>query len=208
MKPPRALPKLRLEKTQSSCCCSCCYRIPLMCCFRCRDSKETVMDESCRTTTFIVLLGILCTLYCAVQAAVHTFKYLDIREFNSSSATPYDQGCFSGHYVNHRTAERLKTEICSGSADTACFEKGSNWTFVILFSGCTYGALTLNFLLMTIGACSSHVRIVSGYLFCLAGLAHLYAIYLVYMHRFAAGRYSELCELNLATSLAEDSFID
>ena len=161
------------------------------------------MDESCRTRTFIILLGTLCTLFCALQGTVHLVKYFNINDFDEGAASTYDQACITGAFVDPKIADNIKARICDSSTDSDCLDRGSNWTFVIMFGGWAYAALAFNFLLVTIGACSSYVRIASGYLFCLTGPAHLYAIYLTYTYRLGEGRYSELCEYNLSASLAQ-----
>ena len=113
---------------------------------------------------------------------------------------PYDTGCWNGEFSDAIIAERLKAEVCDGAADVACLERGSNWKFVFFFNGCTFAALSVSFFLIAVGACSGCVRAIGGILFCVSGLAFLYAGYLTFVHRFVDGHYSELCSLNMSSS--------
>ena len=63
--------------------------------------------------------------------------------------------------------------------------------------------MTLNFLLLAIGACNAYFRYASGILFCFIGLAYLFSIYQTYQHRMKDGHFSALCELNLNVSYHE-----
>ena len=144
----------------------------------------------------------LCALYCAFQATVHIAKYFNIMEFNDQllDDNTYDKGCFTGTFSDTVIAKNLKAGLCNDGADSDCLEKGSNWTFVIAFNGWTFAALTLNFLIIATGACNSYLRVIGGIMFCLTGLAHLFAIYQTYMHRLVGGHFGELCEINMDSS--------
>ena len=86
--------------------------------------------------------------------------------------------------------------------------KGSNWKFVIAFNGWTYVALTLNFFLISVGACNSYLRSIGGIMFCLIGPVHAYAIYQTYMHRLVGGHFGEICEYNMKTSYLPNDLLN
>ena len=173
-----------------------------------------------QTKTFIITFGLISTLFCAIQGSIYLAKYLNVLEFDSNKEDlvdpdlgtySYDTGCWQGKFSDKELATFRKSEICmnsDGTQDVSCIDEGSNWAFIIAFNTYMYVALTLTFLIITIGACSAWMRSIGGFLYCASGAVFLYSIYQTYQHLIKSDHYSGLCELNLNPSLHQSGILD